>query len=145
MYRPTVRYHDVFRNYVDELFQATHLDRNQIIRGALFAAAHSKEFRYLLEAHKKKDVSLPSPNWDLNDGRYWLEQCPKIEERGKDVNVKHRGTNETSEDSRNHFGGQSKGGSEPSRRFESVTRREREVPSERIRVKNKGGISFTFN
>ncbi len=36
MYRPTVRYDDVFKEYIDSLFHATHLDRNQIIRAALF-------------------------------------------------------------------------------------------------------------
>ena len=43
VYRPTVRYADVFRDYIDSIFQATTLGRNQIIRGALFAAAQSKE------------------------------------------------------------------------------------------------------
>ncbi|NGY76296.1 hypothetical protein F6Y02_07940 (plasmid) [Bacillus megaterium] len=34
-YRPTVRYHSIYRTYVDSLFQATELDRNQIMRCAL--------------------------------------------------------------------------------------------------------------
>lgn len=80
MYRPTVRYDDVFRDYVDALFHSTQLDRNQILRGALFSAAHSNKFLALLEPYKKKDVPMPSPKWPLNDDRYWMEQCPKIKE-----------------------------------------------------------------
>ncbi|MBU8773168.1 hypothetical protein [Cytobacillus oceanisediminis] len=86
MYRPTVRYDDIFRDYVDKLFHTCHLDRNQIIRGALFAAAHSKEFQELLKPFCKKDVSLPFPSWQLEDGQYWMEQRPVKKERRRDVN-----------------------------------------------------------
>jgi len=61
MYRPTVRYDDIFREYVDSLFHATNLDCNQILRAAFFAAAHSEKFQNLLQPHQKKDVPLPSP------------------------------------------------------------------------------------
>ena len=44
MYRPTVRYDDIYRTYVDRLFKATKLDRNQILRCALFAAAYNHQF-----------------------------------------------------------------------------------------------------
>lgn len=145
MYRPTVRYDDIFREYVDQLFKATHLDRNQILRGALFAAAHSEEFRRLLASHKKKDVSLPLPDWEPHQDRYWMEQSPKIKEGGKDVNAKYRGANETQEVSRNHFGGHSESPSEPFGRLEPVTGRTGEISSERITIKNQGRVSFTFN
>ncbi|MBY0124505.1 hypothetical protein [Bacillus sp. S/N-304-OC-R1] len=142
MYRPTVRYDESFRSYVNAIFHATHLDRNQIIRAALFAAAYSKEFRELLDPFKKKNAPFPFPEWTLNDNRYWMEQSIKENERGKDVNVNDRRTEKTSEapydDSRR--------GSEPdSERFEQVTGRERKVPTERIRIANQGGITFTFN
>lgn len=80
MYRPTVRYDDIFREYVDSLFHATNLDRNQIIRAALFAAAHSKKFQNLLKPHQKKDVPLPSPLWKLDQNCYWLEQQPQLKQ-----------------------------------------------------------------
>jgi hypothetical protein len=59
VYRPTVRYAPEFREYVDAVFRATTLDRNQIIRAALFAAAYSKEFQDILLKFKRKDVPLP--------------------------------------------------------------------------------------
>lgn len=88
MYRPTVRYADVFKDYVNALFQATTLDRNQIIRAALFTAAHTKEFQLLLSNYKRKDITLPSPDWDLNEHSFWLEQNPvelKSKVRDKDL------------------------------------------------------------
>ncbi|WP_041100869.1 hypothetical protein [Bacillus badius] len=95
-YRPTVRYHSYFKGYVDDLFRATHLDRNQIIRAALFSAAHSKEFQSLLLENKKKDVPLPRPKWVLNQAALWRKQNPDIKEKGEDVSAYSRG--ETSEE-----------------------------------------------
>lgn len=145
MYRPTVRYDDVFKTYVDDLFRATHLDRNQLIRGALFAAAHSNEFRELLQPFLKKDVPLPSPQWQLCDGHFWKEQSPKIKERGKDVNVKPRGATKDSEVSVSVCRGEFGGGFERSGRYEQIARPAREIPSERIKLKESGGITITFN
>ncbi|MCQ6281699.1 hypothetical protein [Bacillus sp. EB600] len=71
MYRPTVRYNDSFKSYIDNLFNATHLDRNQLIRAVLFAAAHSKEYRSILEKYKKADVSLPQADWGLDEEECW--------------------------------------------------------------------------
>ncbi|MFL0365396.1 hypothetical protein ACH0BF_20525 [Pseudobacillus sp. 179-B 2D1 NHS] len=90
VYRPTVRYHSTFKKYVDDLFYATHLDRNQIIRAALFAAAHSKEFHSILRSSKKKDVPLPHPKWSLDQAGLWREQNPDIKEKGEDVNACNR-------------------------------------------------------
>lgn len=59
MYRPTVRYSDIYKTYVDEIFHATRLDRNQIIRCALFTAAHNPLFLTLINTFKKSDVPLP--------------------------------------------------------------------------------------
>lgn len=53
----------------------------QIIRGALFAAVHSEEFRNLLKPYEKNDVPLPSPSWTLQNHAYWLEQCPERKRR----------------------------------------------------------------
>ena len=92
MYRPTVRYDDVYRSYVDDLFHATTLDRNQIIRAALFAAGHSNEFHSLIHSHLKDDVLPPSPSWSLDDHPLWMEQTPKYEREGKDVNANDPGT-----------------------------------------------------
>lgn len=73
MYRPTVRYDDQYRKYVDELFRATTLDRNQIIRLALFSAAYSKEFTDV--------TSLSQADWPRDQHRLWLEQTYTTEER----------------------------------------------------------------
>ena len=71
MYRPPVRYPDVFKDYVDALFSKTKLDRNQIFRLALFAAAHSQEFHTILKKHSFGDVPLPPPEWALDDEACW--------------------------------------------------------------------------
>lgn len=84
MYRPTVRYADVFRDYIDKLYEETTLDRNQIIRAALFTAAHTKEFQKLLSQYKKANSPLTLPNWRIEDSFYWLEQNPLKET--KEVN-----------------------------------------------------------
>jgi hypothetical protein len=86
VYRPTVRYADVYKQFVDKLFHATTLDRNQIMRAALFTAAHSKEFLDVIQCNKKKDVPLPSPPWELSDSHYWREQEPKTAREERDVN-----------------------------------------------------------
>lgn len=89
-YRPTVRYDEAYRHYIDELFHATLLDRNQLIRAALFTAAHSREFSELLSLYKKSDVPLPYPKWKPNQHGYWLEREYKPEEERRNAN----GTNE---------------------------------------------------
>ncbi|MFE7083388.1 hypothetical protein [Priestia megaterium] len=82
MYRPTVRYDNIYRTYVDGLFKATKLDRNQILRCALFAAAYNHQFLTLMKHYKKDDVSLPSPPWSHSSNRLWLEQGANREENG---------------------------------------------------------------
>jgi hypothetical protein len=62
VYRPTVRYSPVFKDYVDSVFRATTLDRNQIIRAALYTAAHSMEFQELLKQYQKKTSLSPAQN-----------------------------------------------------------------------------------
>lgn len=74
VYRPTVRYPDIYKTYVDDLFKATNLDRNQIIRLALFIAAHSNEYKSILEKHKRADVTLPCPGWGIDEEEAWKEQ-----------------------------------------------------------------------
>ncbi|MCJ7840488.1 hypothetical protein MUB24_06050 [Lederbergia sp. NSJ-179] len=85
MYRPTVRYADVYKSYVDDLFQSTYLDRNQIIRAALFTAAHSSVFLKLMNENKRPDVLLPSPLWQLDQPELWMESNPKFEKERRDV------------------------------------------------------------
>ncbi len=93
-YRPTVRYASVYKDYVNQLFHATTLDRSQLIRAALFTAAHSPEFRKQVEAYAKVDVPVPRPTWSLTDTALWLEQSPQPKEEGRDVidASNHRGT-----------------------------------------------------
>jgi hypothetical protein len=142
MYRPTVRYDEAFRAYVDAQFHATHLDRNQILRAALFAAAYSKEFQALLKPYQKGDVPPPSPLWSLEQDGFWLEQCPKTKREGKDVNVELTGTGEIKKDNEvTHR--PTHGVEKQDRSIESIPRREREIPSQPIKV--QGGLVFTFN
>jgi|UPI0007798B86 hypothetical protein len=75
MYRPTVRYPDVYKFYVDDLFKSSSLDRNQIMRLALFTAAYSEELRAAIKPYLHKDVPLPSPPWKLHQDGLWLEFC----------------------------------------------------------------------
>jgi hypothetical protein len=73
-YRPTVRYPDMYKEYVEKVFQATTLDRNQIIRLALFVAAHSDEYKAILKNHQTADVPLPRPDWRKDEERCWKDQ-----------------------------------------------------------------------
>lgn len=86
MYRPTVRYDDVYKSYVEDVFKATTLDKNQIIRLALFAAPFSPLFNAQLKKHMTS--SLPSPNWEVTEHGLWLEQTYQKREEGSDVNDK---------------------------------------------------------
>lgn len=85
MYRPTVRCSNAYKDYINDLFHATSLDRNQIIRAALFTAAHSELFQSLINQHKRKDVTLPEASWGKMDNYLWMEQDPEIQKR--DVKV----------------------------------------------------------
>jgi hypothetical protein len=137
VYRPTVRYSPVFKDYVDSVFHATTLDRNQIIRAALFTAAHSKEFHDMLKQYQKKDVPLPRPKWGLSDHQFWLEQCPEMVKGGEDVNANSTRNREAANDSRNierRFDVLPKA----SRCISPIERREREVPTKRFQ--QTGGI-----
>ncbi|USL11054.1 hypothetical protein [Bacillus bombysepticus] len=74
VYRPTVRYSDVYKDYIENVYKSTDLDRNQIFRLALFVAAHSDEFKSILQKHKIADVPLPCPYWDRGEEDCWKEQ-----------------------------------------------------------------------
>jgi hypothetical protein len=60
-YRPTVRYSEDLKQYVNDLFYATHLDRNQLLRAALFFFGSDSLSKNFLETHLKKQMQLPSP------------------------------------------------------------------------------------
>ena len=74
VYRPTVRYPDVYKQYIEDVFKVTTLDRNQIIRLALFVAAHSPEYKTILNKYKIADVPLPHPDWGLDEEGCWKDQ-----------------------------------------------------------------------
>lgn len=84
VYRPTVRYDDLFKVYVDQIFKATSLDRNQIIRLALFSAPFSPLFQHQIKKHMTSP--LPSACWEVTDHGLWMEQTYNTIEEGKDVN-----------------------------------------------------------
>lgn len=90
MYRPTVRYSDVYRTYVDKMFHATTLDRNQIIRCALFTAAHNPSFLKLMEQYKRSDVPLPSSLWPSDNHDLWMGQDAQFQEGGVSVDYNER-------------------------------------------------------
>ncbi|AST92990.1 hypothetical protein BC6307_17845 [Sutcliffiella cohnii] len=78
VYRPTVRYHEYFRKYVDDLFSLTSLDRSQIIRAALFTAAYSNDFKNLMKQYlKNEEAVIPFPSWKRTEKKYWLEMNPE--------------------------------------------------------------------
>jgi hypothetical protein len=79
IYRPTVRYDDTFKTYVDQLFQSTTLDRNQIMRLSLFLLGHTKEGEEVLKRFLKSDTSLPSPPWQLTTTAHGLWYGSTIE------------------------------------------------------------------
>ncbi|WP_154990851.1 hypothetical protein [Priestia megaterium] len=155
-YRPTVRYHSMYRIYVDSLFQATKLDRNQIMRCALFTAAHNPVFLALMNQYKMSDVPLPSSPWQPSSHPLWMEQEPNIEEKGggehDDLERKGTATN-TSTLLRTSTDGQSMSGAtihskqQPStsekaagtaRRQQPIERRTRAIPT--LQLSNNGGI-----
>ncbi|MGM7682673.1 hypothetical protein ACSVDA_11025 [Cytobacillus sp. Hm23] len=139
MYRPTVRYDDTFRYYVDALFQATDLDRNQIIRLALFTSAYSHTFKNIIKDHLKPDVPPPSPIWEQDFNQLWMVRDIKKEERGsEDVYVDERresNLNKTVERT-----------AEAKTKIEQTnSRRIRQIPVGTGRVRNtNGGIKITL-
>lgn len=147
MYRPTVRYNDIFRDYVDGVFKSTSLDRNQIFRLALFAAAHSDNFQSVLEKYKKKDVPIPHPNWSTSDNGFWLDLYPTLDE-GREVNVKLRGT-EAEANFRAVANEREWKKAEQHRRHKQIEGRNGEISSgtnESIRIRGNGGvITWSFN
>ncbi|MGG0464570.1 hypothetical protein [Priestia aryabhattai] len=159
-YRPTVRYHSIYRTYVDSLFQATELDRNQIMRCALFTAAHNPIFLALMNQYKMNDVPLPSSPWQPSSHQLWMEQEPNIEEKGggEHDNFERKGTYTststllgTSTDGQSMSGTTIQANQQPSslekavqitRRQQPIKRRTREVPT--LQLSNNGGIRLDF-
>jgi hypothetical protein len=93
-YRPTVRYDEKFRDYVESLFHKTRLDRNQIIRLALYVLGHSEEGNRILESFASGDTPLPSPPWELfDDWKLWagdlIIEGEKRDVMDKLVGLKH--------------------------------------------------------
>ncbi|WP_053078239.1 hypothetical protein [Priestia aryabhattai] len=159
-YRPTVRYHSVYRTYVDSLFQATELDRNQIMRCALFTAAHNPVFLELMNQYKMSDVPLPSSPWQPSSHPLWMEQEPNIEEKGggEHDDLERKGTSannsmllRTPTDSQSISGTTIESKQQPSshdkaaritRRQQAIERRTRAVPT--LQLSNNGGIRLDF-
>jgi len=138
VYRPTVRYDDVFKTYVDALFQGTHLDRNQIIRAALFTAVHSKEFHNLLKPYQKADVPLPSPLWSLEQNSLWQHQSSKVDTGGMDVTREQTKTGEIIKGNENTMRLVPENEKNRKIRFEQA-----KIPSEPIKI--TGGLVFTLD
>lgn len=71
IYRPTVRYAPAYREYVNDLYHLTTLDRNQIIRLALFCAPLSALFRSKIESHLKTGNEFQKAPWGPKDADLW--------------------------------------------------------------------------
>lgn len=87
VYRPTVRYPDMYKDYVEGVFNSTSLDRNQIIRLALFVAAHSSDYIKILKKHQFADVPLPHPEWHRFEDNCWKDQN-YIKKEGSSIPIK---------------------------------------------------------
>ncbi|MEH7200702.1 hypothetical protein [Priestia megaterium] len=159
-YRPTVRYHSIYRTYVESLFQATELDRNQIMRCALFTAAHNPVFLALMNQYKMSDVHLPSSPWQPSSHPLWMEQEPNTEEKGggNHDDLERKGTSTsaftllgTSTDGQPMSGATTQPNQQSSnhekaaritRRQQPIKRRTREIPT--LQLSNNGGIRLDF-
>lgn len=141
MYRPTVRYSEAYKNHINDLFRATTLDRNQILRLALHVAAHSNQFKQILSKYKKGDVPIPHPDWGLDFNGLWMENSQETEERGGYVNANIRRDRQTERVIESVAG--SPRVQEHSDRCEpQIQRQEREIPTKPTPVRNQGGITI---
>lgn len=157
MYRPTVRYSEVYRTYVDAWFHASVLDRNQIIRCALFTAAHNPHFLKLMNQYKKSDVTPPSPLWSQSNNQVWLDQDIEVEKIEEvithDINTRKGTSSSTTQVSRTSstsgsirktnispksYPSSSKKKEEQYRRQQPSEGRTRSLPS--LQLNNNGGI-----
>lgn len=85
MWRPPLRCDDRYRTYVEELFQTTCLDRNQIMRAMMFTAPFDDQFRKLMERHQHDTSPLPHQDWAITEAGLWMEQTYE-KKGGSDVN-----------------------------------------------------------
>lgn len=105
MYRPTVRYDDLYQDYVTNLYNCTDLDRNQIIRAALFIAGHTEQFREIINPYLKRGMSFPEPLWSEDHHELWKQKAiiskprPKKPKLESQQNQKTRGLNRKREGS----------------------------------------------
>jgi hypothetical protein len=136
MYRPTVRYDDSFKKFVDDMFHATTLDRNQILRAALFSAAYSKEFQQILKPYMKGS-DFPVVPWSLQQDSFWLDQKP----RGDDLD--DGSTEATKGDGIDGADGRD-GGRRITTVGAPIPRRDGKVSSGAIRVTG-GAVVYTVN
>lgn len=142
MYRPTVRYADVFKSYVDDIFKKTTLDRTQIFRLALFTSAHSDEFRNAIEPFLKKDVLLSPAMWSADDMALWMELEPKKEEGERDVYANDKGKTQNKKTYRDNGATRNGNNSVEGGQSREIKRRVRTFPITQ-RTPN-GGISIRF-
>lgn len=75
VYEPRIRCAEAFRGYVNQLYQATTLDRNQIMRLMMFTAPFSGLFQSTMEGKLKSlETTLPDPIWTPKANLLWLTQ-----------------------------------------------------------------------
>ncbi|MGN7942863.1 hypothetical protein [Metabacillus sp. 22489] len=135
MYRPTVRYSDTYKAYINDLFHSTTLDRNQLLRLALHVAAHSDHFKRILSNYKSSDAPLPQSNWKVDNVGLWMDNTSTIVEGGLHFNAIHtrgKSAKGTVREVRKE--------AEQTGCKQQTERREGEIPSRTIR--NQGGIKF---
>lgn len=75
MYRPTVRMDESYRQFVENVFHASILDRNQIVRLALFSAPFSGLFRSKVEQNLSGGArECPGALWTPKQSELWKGQ-----------------------------------------------------------------------
>ena len=73
MWRPTVRYDERYRDYIDTLFKTSRLDRNQIMRLALFSAPYSPLFQAQIKQFRASEDEA-SHEWEIWEHELWKQQ-----------------------------------------------------------------------
>jgi len=172
LYRPTIRYNERYRTFIDDVFVYSRLDRNQILRLALHIASHSEEFQKVIEKHsRRKDVPLPQPTWNISDHCLWMDNRIIEVERKEEEQVRAGDVSDEifSGETRTTTAEQSTGinesivnandyesttGNEQEQQYRCIEQSQRstwEIPSipifrdGRILCREQGGIRVTFN
>lgn len=89
IYEPRIRCAEAYRDYVNQLYANTTLDRNQIMRLMMFVAPFSGLFQSTVEKKLRQGRdSIPSPIWTPKADLLWLTQGGEghqLQDKGAEV------------------------------------------------------------